>query len=560
MYWRLLEKLQRASVLQDSGLQQQSDTRPLFSRALSRFWTPKRKLTHLILPALILIFCGYLRFVNLGWGTAGKYKAGWHPDEQIVVGVDGNLASNHFDSDMGLAPIPEGLRWARYNFSSYFYASYVWYAVAAPIRSALHLGRVQAPPSPLMMFRQFSALLGLTACFLVYCCARTFLPSGFAALAALFTGVLPLLVQDSHYARAEAFVTAGAVGLLWLTFTAAEKCSPARCFWAGLLTGILAACKISLAPLLLLPAFAIWACLWPIGRRKVRLAITRLGLLLSGFVAGFVIGVPYVVVHWRTWWQGWQVLENQYSHPFPPYGTDPPGYCFGFIANYVVSTFGVPLLILAALGAFRLVRKRFFFPVFFLVGPVVLYYVIFGFQLAFFERNISHVAPWIAILAATGCLEVWDRLKRATAATELRLAMMVVTIGLCLWVPLPLSWRIAVIVLSGHTYDAIGKYEAVLLAAYHGLPMIGDELWADQVLEHIQQNLIINPGGYILKLGDSNDELSRHRRFIAEHTFNMKLLAVLPGHFSDLPVCTLQMYHSENYSWYLVRQNWPAVR
>lgn len=560
MYWRLLQKVPGDSSLPDSDLHQQSDTRPRFSRTLSRFWPQRRKLAHLILPALILLFCGYLRFVNLDWGLAGKQKAGWHPDEQIVVGVDGNLGSNHLDTDMGRAPIPEGLRWARYNFSSYFYASYLWYAVATPVRNALHLRRVPTPFPPLMIYRQFSALLGLSVCVLVYCCAAAFLPSEFAALAALFTGVLPLLVQDSHYARAEAFVTAGAVGLLWLTFAAAEKCSPARCFWPGLLTGILAACKISLAPLLLLPAVAIWSCFWPVDQQKVRPVVKRLGLLFSGFAAGFVIGVPYAVVHERTWWQGWQVLKNQYSHPFPPYGTDPPGYCFGFIANYIVSTFGVPLLILAALGAFRLVRKRQFLPVFFLVGPVVFYYLIFGFQLAFFERNISHVAPWIAILAAGGCLEVWDQIKRATAVIELRLAVMVMTIALCLWVPLLLSWRIAVVVLSGHTYDPIEKYEAVLRAAYSGLPMIGDELWADQVLEHIQQLLVTHPNGYILKVGDANDELSRHRRFIAEHMFNMKLLAVVPGHFSDLPICTLQMYHSENYSWYLVRQNWPVAR
>ena len=273
-----------------------------------------------------------------------------------------------------------------------------------------------------------------------------------------------------------------------------------------------------------------------------------------------MIGVPYIVVHWRAWWQGWQFLKNQYSHPFPPYGPDPPGYCFGFIGNYIVSTFGAPLLILAAVGVFRLMRKRQYFTILLLLGPLIFYYLVFGFQLAFFERNISHLAPWIALLAATGCLEVWDQMKRTTAVTELRLAMMVVTIALCLWVPLILSWRIAILVLSGRTYDPIEKYQAVLRAAYNGLPVIGDELWADQVLEHIQQLLVTNPGGYILKLGDANDELSRHRRSIAEHIFNMKLLAVVPGQFADLPVCTLQMYHSENYSWYLVRQNGPVAR
>ncbi len=509
----------------------------------------------LSLPILVLLFCGYLRFTNLDWGIGAKTKAGFHGDERMVVSVDGALSTNHFDTDMKRAPIHEGLQLARYNFSSYFYASYIWYFVATPLERALHFRAVQTPTSLVIVFRQFSAIFGLLACALVYGCAKELIPAKFAALAALFTGVLPLLVQDSHYARAEAFVTAGAVGTLWLSFAIARNCSLVRCFWSGLLVGFLTACKISLAPLVLLPALSILAWHRSNLPQRLRFAVERSCLLVAGFVFGFLLGVPYVIPHWREWWLGWKFLKNQYSHPFPPFGPYPDGYCFGMINNYILSSFGAPLLIFAAIGVFHLLRRKAYFPLLLLIGPIALYELIFGFQLSFFERNISHVVPWIAILAAVGCMAAWDQIKRASAVAEVRVTAMTMVIVLCLWTPLTLSWRIAVVVFGGRTYDPTNKYETLIRLTYPGLPMIGDELWAYEVLEHIQQQLSSNPGGYILKLGDANDQLSRQQLFIAEHMFSMKLLASVPGPFSDLPTSTLQMYHGENYSWYLVRPN-----
>ncbi len=516
-----------------------------------------RKLGRLSLVLLVLGISFYLRFSNLNWGVGGKVAAGWHPDEQIVVKVDDSLAANHFDTDMKRAPLPENLQWARYNFSSYFYASYLWYSVASPLERAWHPKHHPTAGTVLVTYRVFSALLGVLACLLVYASARRMMPAPFAALAALFTGVLPLLVQDSHYARAEAFVTAGAVGALWLALSMRRASSAARCFWTGLLIGFLTAAKVSLAPLLLLPACSILACFWPLQRQSFRPVSKRLSVLLGGFLAGCVLGVPYGFIHWRDWWEGWTFLKTQYSHPFQPYGPYPEGYCFGFIDNYILHTFGAFLLIFAALGVVRLLRLKQYSMLFLLVPLPVFYYLTFGFQQSFFERNISHIVPWIAILAALGCLELWAGMLRASRVTELRIGALALAIVLCLWVPLAISWRLAVILLSGHEPDPVKKYEALLRNVYPGVPVAYDYWWADQVLEHIQQQLASTPEGYVLKVGDANDSLSRHQLFTAEHVFRLKLLAVVPGHFSDLPTCTLQMYHSQNFSWYLVRPNWP---
>ncbi|HEY7212231.1 MAG TPA: glycosyltransferase family 39 protein [Bryobacteraceae bacterium] len=504
---------------------------------------------------LVFFLCAYLRFVNLDWGIGPKVRAGWHPDEQIVVGLNGSLAANRFDTDMKRAPLAEGLQGARYNFSSYFYAAYFWYNIVEPMERALHSKQRPGPLQPVVIYRQFSALLGLAACIFVYCCARMFIPEGFALLAALFTGVCPLLVQDSHYARAESFVTAAAAGILWLTILIANAPRRILYFCTGLLIGVVTACKISIGPLLFLPVAAIGARFWPHLQTEKRRALQYLGITTAGFVLGIISGVPYGVVHWRDYWHGWQYLRSQYSNPFPPHGPDPPGYCFGFIGNYFASTFGIALFILAGLGVFHLIRARRYFLMVILVGPVLLYYVIFGFEYAFFERNISHIVPCVTLLAAVGCLEIWRQIQRATRAPQLRAAVLTIVIAAAIWVPLTLSWRIAVVVLSGRSYDPISEYDALLGDVYKGLPPVQYDGWSHQFLERIRQYLAAHPAGFILKVGDANDDLSRHRLAIARHIYNMKLLATVPGHFADLPTCTLQMYHSQTYSWYLVRPN-----
>ena len=503
-----------------------------------------------------LLLCGYLRFVNLDWGFGAKVGAGGHPDEIIIAGVVQNLAANHFDTDLALAPIPQELKSARYNFSSYEYSSYLWYSALSPVLLHTPLFK-RAGLFGLVPFfvsaRTFSACLGLLACLLSYWCARFIISRPFALLAALFTGVLPLLVQDSHYARTESFVTAGALGVIGMSFLiAAGNRSRSLLVWCPLVLGFLIASKVSLAALLYLPLYAVWRAHGSppalAGKWK------RFAVVIAACALGFLMGVPYVVPHWRIWWQGWRFLKNQYSHPFPPHGPDPAGYCFAFIDNYFWQTFGAALLLLACIGIFRLLRKRDYSALVFLVSPVAVCYVIFGLQEAFLERNVSHVAPLVAILAAAGCAELWGHIASIKMRTDARFAAITLLVAACLWVPLSISWRIAVKHFGGQQYDASSFYDALTRAVY-GVPLFVDDLYFIQSLERIQARLNTNPGGYILRLRDANDLTSRHRLSVARHIFSMRLLATQPSEFSDLPTSTLQVYLSSNYSWYLVRPN-----
>jgi hypothetical protein len=67
--------LEEHKVLQETG-----DGERLRSRLREIF---RGNVLHLVLCAVVLLFCGYLRFVNLDWGM-GKKQAGRHPDEVIV--------------------------------------------------------------------------------------------------------------------------------------------------------------------------------------------------------------------------------------------------------------------------------------------------------------------------------------------------------------------------------------------------------------------------------------------------------------------------------------------
>ena len=526
-----------------------------FTRSRARLSRPTAR--HVVYLVLMLLFCGYLRFVNLDWGFGGKQAAGGHPDEIIVANVIGSLKDNHFDTDLALAPLPETLRWSRYNFSSYEYLSYAWYSALFPAlrhTPVLRRAGLVGPIPIIVCCRILSACCGLLVCLLAYWCARFIMPRPFALLATLFTGVLPLLVQDSHYARTEAFVTAGALGVICMSFVIAiARHSKGLLFGCPFLLGFLVASKASLGALFYLPFYAVW-----IDRRSKQLPLDkwkRFALMIFSGALGFLVGVPYVLPHWRAWWQGWTYLKHQYSHPFPPHGPDPAGYCFGFINAYFLHTFGAALLILAAVGLLRLLRRRQYSVLVLLVSPVVICYVVFGLQESFFERNASHVVPVIAILAAAGCAESWRQIVRIRWRKDLQAAAISLIVIACIWVPLNVSWRIAVKHFGARIYDPSPFYDALSRAVYGGRPLFIDDLYFIQSLERIQQRLIEHPDGYILRLIDANDETSRNRLAIAQRMFSMRLLAKQPGEFADLPTSTLQVYISPNYSWYLVRSN-----
>jgi dolichyl-phosphate-mannose-protein mannosyltransferase len=501
----------------------------------------------------VLLLCGYLRFVNLDWGI-GKKQAGGHPDEVIVVGVVDGLQTNHFDTDLKRAAIPKSLQLSRYNFSSYEYCAYICYSAVTALEKFI---RVLQPkftaPSPVVVDRIFSACLGLAVCVLVYICARTFLLPAFALLATLFAGVLPVLVQDSHYARAESLVTAGTLAVIYLALGFVRKPSYKLCFCCAFLLGFLIASKVSLAALLYLPACAVWIVLEREHRRTVSDTLRYVATVITGTVAGFLLGVPYVLAHGREWWAGWKSLREQYSHPFPPHGPDPEGYCFGYIANYFWRTFGAALIILAIIGVIYLVRRKSYRLLIFFVSPLAVYYAIFGLQESFLERNFSHVVPFVAILAAAGCAELWERTEESMSSGDLRVAAIGFVVIFCLWVPLGISWRLAVKVLGGKLYETAPFYDTLIRESYKGLPIYRDDLFFIQSLTRLRDRSLANPNGFVIQIDDAGDETSQHRLFIAQHLFHMKLLATSTGHFADLPVSTLQIYHSENHSWYLVR-------
>ncbi len=513
----------------------------------------RRQVMHGLACGAVLLFCGYLRFINLNWGSGAK-PAGGHPDEQIVISVVSTLPTNHFDTDMRRTSMPLYLQLAPYNFSSYEYCAYLWYWAVTGLE---RVERVVRPKlllrQPVVIYRELSAWFGLLVCVLAYLCARCFLPRKFALLAALFTGILPLLVQDSHYARAESFVTAGTMAVVWMTLTVTARPSLRLCFWATFLLGFLMASKISLAGLLYLPLYGAWISLEPAAWRDQRRVWQHGWVLLLGGLAGFLLGVPYILVDWKLWWISWKVTRDQYARPFPPHGPDPEGYCFAWIANYFWQTFGAALLILAVIGIIYLVRRRQYRLLVILASPLLLYYFIFSMQESFFERNVSHVVPLVAILAAAGCAAIWEFLASRFERLDLRTAAMGVILLLAVWIPLGLSWLLAVKVLGAKLYEAVPVYDALLRDVYRGVPVYNDDLFFMQSLGRIHERLLANPNGYILRLGDANDATSRHRLIIAQQMYRMKPLVSSPGFFAEYPTSTLQVYHSLSYSWYLVR-------
>jgi hypothetical protein len=487
-----------------------------------------------------------LRFEHADW-------QGIHPDEPITLGVVEQVEhSGKLDTNWRLAGVPASFRYDQYNFSSYLLAATAADAVIQPAVGWLlkKPGR-DAAAIRLLFLRYLSGALGVLACFLTWVLARRYVPDWLALFAAALAAAFPLLVQDSHYARPETFVTAVFLGAL-LCFDAARSRRSLWTFCGGcLLLGVLLASKVSFAPLLYLAAVPLlWTGDVPV--RKARWAAAAGAAL----VIGAFIGAPYAFQHPGAWWNGVRVLQRQYAMPFWPYTPFPDGWCFGMLATYFFQTCGLGVLLLALVAAFTLARAKRADVLALLIAPMLLSTILFGFQQAFFERNLSHLAPLYAVTAAIGLAALW-REKRLPFATRTAVAGIVAVASIA--VPLRWSWVFVNRVLDPSAHVARNDFENRLAAQYGHRQMVSTDLFISTAVADLRSLWLANPDGSLLRVEDFNDPVSRHSIEMARKAYGIELLAAPPHPLDGLSVNTMWS-HLPRLSYYLVPPDLARTR
>jgi hypothetical protein len=478
-----------------------------------------------VLPALILGIVLIFRVVSIST---------FRPlfDESITRDVVTGLWHGQWSNNWKYTVKSQDYRVDMYNFSSYMYAD----GLLAGTASYLAPARPDGTPDLLYWSRLLSCMMGTLAIYLFYLVARRLFGDITAWIAMALLAVMPLLVQDAHYARPEAFtlLLIGAAYLYLLRFDSHRE----RLRYAGyasFLFGLSIACKISLVPMAVLPALFL-------ARLADRRAIVRAAAICSGCtLLGCFIGVPDAFFHPVAYWRGVEFLRHQYATGTLPHAEIDSANSVRLTALYFWETTGI-LLLFSAAGAFLLARGKRFVELMSIAAPVIFYLVYFCLQRTFFERNLSHVAPLMAILAGVGITAVAGRLpaKFRTAALvgllALTAAPAVWVSGQLVFVAMRTSPEIRAVEYQRGVFDSVGR----------GMDYV------QALVNDVQFNAMIQLAqeprhDYLVRLVDYHDDFTRKNLEELRRRTNWREVGYFPSLFDGMSVNTLIAYHSWAY-------------
>jgi hypothetical protein len=293
----------------------------------------------------------------------------------------GSLDPNFATADLG------PMQYNSYVF--YFYNIVSFFA----IKAAHWLG-----VPPLGLLRVLNLILQLLAIALASDALRR---NGVDRLGCLFVAALiavaPGVVQDAYMARPESLIYFLVALLIWVL--ALEAPMRLRLAMAGLVIGLGIAVKVTFATsavLVAMPLSASW-------RERTGREWAALGaILLLGTALGFCIGAPYALIHPEVFFNGLDVLAQQYRLGHPPHSL--PEYQLlaqaGWIARYFLELYGpLPLLALAAPIWLHDTARRW---TLWLAMSWMILAIYFATKAVFYERNFAHGLLPLLMAAAFG--------------------------------------------------------------------------------------------------------------------------------------------------------------
>jgi hypothetical protein len=480
---------------------------------------------------------------------AGYYNENYgHPDETITVEVVGHMrSSGDWDTNWAKASgLESSMRYDQYNFSSHMYATYFFYRAVKWIPG---LEAWRSRDNGFFVYRFFVALLATMAVWQTWLLARRVAGEAAGLAAGALAGVMPLLVQDAHYIRPEAFVTVltlAAVALSWPR----ERYSAWRVLGAAGMLGLLLACKFSLLALAWLPLVPAVAAGWSgWGPTSARLSGAA-ALTLAGIAVGFVLGAPGAVMHPHAFWNGVHYLTAQYAGLHPPHSHVDGGPVADMLGSYFWSTLGTPALAAGLAGLVWLLLQRRWAQVALLAGPVTLFVGYFCTRSVFFERNLSHVVPLFCVLGGVGVAVAARTLGkrwggRVTLATLFLTAIVVVR-------PADLSRRLVVTEFSGRDAVRHEVFESAIRLAHPGKAWWIEAILNSEPVDRIVAHFEHGGGPIILRVVDYHDEWSRRYGATLPVRLNVEQIAEYGSTFPDVPGCTLHTYNSWTDRYYVV--------
>ncbi len=459
-------------------------------------------------------------------------------DETITKGVVENILEGDLTNNWKFADIPPDFRIDLYNFSSYMYADALFVAVAHPIISRIPLVRTDSWVFP---HRLFSALAGTLALCLFYLVALKWFGQVVAIVSLAFMAVAPLLVQEAHYARPEAFVIL-LVGLAYLLLSMmAEGRRPIIALAAAsAILGFLAASKFSLAPMALLPLVFV-----PVHLLRDRRVMPWIALICGGsWVLGMYLGVPDGFQNPKAYWSGVQFLTRHYAGVHRPHGQLADANSFGLIVTYFWQTLGPVMCLLGLAGTLTLAWRRRIFHLASIFLPIAFYIAVFSTQRTFFERNLSHILPLMLVLCAVGLGWILERLRSGTSSRWIPPAFAASLFLAAVLPPAVLSGKLVSIGMVYSTEDRAKSYEDALLRKSGYKIAEVSSLLGDERVEHFTRLAEDSDAALLVRILDYNDPFTVHWMAELSRRVRLEQLGYFPSLFPNLSPSTLIVYHS----------------
>jgi hypothetical protein len=487
------------------------------------------------------------------WLRAAYYHEPYgHPDEPITVEVVGHMRqSGDWDTNWAKAPkLEDGLRYDQYNFSSHLYATFWFYRLVKVLPGTADW---RGADGGFWVYRFFSVVL---AAMVVWLAIRLGERAGgrvVALGAGLLVAVAPLLVQDAHYSRPEAFVT-------WLTLAAVGLCWPRKelgvtAVLTGAVTiGLLVACKVSMLLIAWLPLVPVVSAALTDEKRRW----WRHGLLgaaaLGAMAAGFALGVPGAISHPEVFLKGVKHLMEQYGGLHPPHSHMSGAMVGDMLAAYFGATLGWPMLMAGVIGVGALAWRRRWAELAVLAGPVVMFAGYFSTKGVFFERNLSHVVPLGLILAAVGVVALVDGVSARWGSPGRRGTAVSAAVILLLLAMRPglVAGRLVFEGFSGEAADRRNQAQKSFQAQYPTAEWRETLLVNSGPLEELAAHFKAGRGTVLLRVTDYNDEWTTVCLRLLTERFELREVGRIEGIFAGHPTSTLLTYTSPLDRVYLV--------
>lgn len=284
-----------------------------------------------------------------------KFPVLVHPDEPIVASLtERSVRTGQLSADWDGFP---GQNWSRptYQFSPYSLTQEL-------VTGAVH--RLVGWPNDLAghihCVRWTSCCWGGVAVLLVYLAARTYYGNRAGFLAEATLAVCLVSVQDSVYARVDAFV-GFLVGLTFFLTIKAQRAQngSAWLMLASVCAGVTVACKYNSAPVLVFPCLVplLWHRQGSLSRRR---AATLALICFSGATAGLVLATPEML--WKPWpfLAGIRYEAQHYRDGHPPnqaygWGDNNLFYWISYVARLGYGW--LPMIAVLAFGARTMVKR-----------------------------------------------------------------------------------------------------------------------------------------------------------------------------------------------------------